>query len=245
MRILQTLAAAAMLAAAASPVAAQSDVTGTWTASFVTADRTYPARIELKQESEKLTGMVGSTTGTEGNKVSGTVKANEVTFEFLTQDPNGGGRTLAIAVKASITADGLTGSFNVDDAPTGTFTAKREAKDSKEAKAPAASADAKASATDVAGTWAFTVDLGSITASPTVVLKQDGQKLTGTYTSPQYGQFPLQGTVKGDDVQFDFTMTIEGNALDVHFKGTADKEGLKGSVNYGGLGEGTFIGKKK
>jgi hypothetical protein len=89
------------------------------------------------------------------------------------------------------------------------------------------------------------VDLGSITATPTVLFKQDGPSLTGTYTSTQYGQFPLKGTVTGDKIDFSFTMSIEGNALDVHFAGTADKDGLKGTVNYGGVGEGTFTGKKR
>lgn len=241
MRTLITLAAAALLAAVASPAAAQTtDVTGTWTASFVTQERTYPARIDIKQESDKLTGTVGSDTGADSNKLTGTVKAGDITFAFLTPDPGGSGRMLAIEVKATLGSDGLTGSFNVDDAPTGTFSAKKEAakgsKDSKEATGPAA---------DVGGTWAVTVELGTITASPTVVLKQDGSTLTGTYTSQQYGQFPLKGGVTGSQVRFQVTMAIEGNSVEVQFSGTADKDAMKGTVSYSGLGEGTFTAKKK
>ena len=245
MRTLLRLAAvAALLTAVAFPAAAQTtDVTGTWTASFVTQDRTYPARIDLKQEADKLTGSVAGAPGAEPNKVTGTVKASEVTFAFSTQDPSGSGRMLAIEVKATLGSDGLTGSFNVDDAPTGTFSAKKETAKT----APSGGSDVKPSgpAADVAGTWAFTVDLGSITASPTVVLKQDGTALTGTYTSPQYGQFPLKGSVAGSAVKFQFTMSIEGNALEVQFTGTAEKDLMKGSVSYGGIGEGTFTAKKK
>jgi hypothetical protein len=40
-------------------------------------------------------------------------------------------------------------------------------------------------------------------------------------------------------------MTIEGNAIDVAYSGTADKDSIKGSVNYGGVGEGTFTGTRK
>jgi hypothetical protein len=244
MRTYKMYLAALALTAIAAPAAAQTpNVTGTWTASFVTSERTYPARIQLKQDSDTLSGVVDGGAGTEGNKLTGSIKASDLTFAFSTQDPSGSGRMLAIAVKASVGNDGLTGSFDVDGAPSGTFSAKPEA--ANDAKAPAAKAATSGAHADVAGTWAFTVDLGSITASPTVLLKQDAGTLTGTYTSQQYGQFPLKGTVKGNQVQFNLTMSIDGNSLDVVFSGTADKDGLTGTVNYGGIGEGTFTGKKK
>jgi hypothetical protein len=244
MRTYKMYLAALALTAIAAPAAAQTpNVTGTWTASFVTSERTYPARIQLKQDSDTLSGVVDGGAGTEGNKLTGSIEASDLTFAFSTQDPSGSGRMLAIAVKASVGNDGLTGSFDVDGAPSGTFSAKPEA--ANDAKAPAAKAATSGAPADVAGTWAFTVDLGSITASPTVLLKQDAGTLTGTYTSQQYGQFPLKGTVKGNQVEFNFTMSIDGNSLDVVFSGTADKDGLTGTVNYGGIGEGTFTGKKK
>ncbi len=245
MRTFKMYVAALALTALAAPAAAQTpNVTGTWTASFVTSERTYPARIQLKQDSDTLSGVVDGGAGTEGNKLTGSIKASDLTFAFSTPDPGGSGRMLAIAVKAAVGSDGLTGSFDVDGAPSGTFSARPEG--AKDAKAPADTKAATSGATaDVAGTWAFTVDLGSITASPTVLLKQDAGTLTGTYTSQQYGQFPLKGTVKGNQVEFNFTMSIDGNTLDVVFSGTADKDGLTGTVNYGGIGQGTFTGKKK
>ncbi len=95
------------------------------------------------------------------------------------------------------------------------------------------------------GAWALAVDFGTISATPSAVFKQDGETLSGEYTSQQYGTFPLKGTVKGNQLQFAFTMTIEGNAIDVVFSGTAEKDAIKGSVNYGGVGEGTFTGTRK
>jgi hypothetical protein len=259
MRILKTLVFILIGSAltAAAPVCAQSvaasDVSGMWTASFVTPDHTYPARIELKQDADKVTGAVMAPDGNgDANKVTGSVKGKDVTFAFATPDPGGSGRTLAIEVKATMGSDGLNGSFNVDDAPGGTFAATKAPKETnaaKESTQPGASKEPapamSGAAMDVSGTWALTVDLGSITASPTLLLKQDGGSLTGTYTSQQYGQFPIKGTIKGNQIQFGMTMAIEGNGIDVAFTGTADKDGLKGSVNYGGIGEGTFTGKKK
>jgi hypothetical protein len=99
--------------------------------------------------------------------------------------------------------------------------------------------------TDLTGTWNVTVELPNIQATPTVVLKQDGEKLSGEYVSAQYGKFPITGTVKGADVSFSFAMNVEGNALNVTYTGTADKDGaLKGSVAYGDMMSGTFVAKK-
>jgi hypothetical protein len=85
-----------------------------------------------------------------------------------------------------------------------------------------------------------------MTATPTMVLKQEGEKLTGDYVSAQYGKFPVSGTVKGSDVAFSFAMTVEGNSMTVTYTATVDKDGgLKGSVNYGDMMSGTFVAAKK
>jgi hypothetical protein len=52
--------------------------------------------------------------------------------------------------------------------------------------------------------------------------------------------------VKGTDVSFSFPMNVEGNALNVTYTGTADKDGvIKGSVAYGDMMSGTFVAARK
>src|SRR5215475_7438348 len=58
-------------------------------------------------------------------------------------------------------------------------------------------------AASVSGSWKAKVDLGGQGGSPTFALKQDGEKLTGTY-SGALGDAPLTGTVKGNAITFDF-----------------------------------------
>ena len=85
-----------------------------------------------------------------------------------------------------------------------------------------------------------------MTANPGITLKQDGEKLTGDYTSAQYGKFPINGTVKGNDVTFWFAMSVEGTALNVTYTGKIEADGsLKGSVNYGDMMSGTFSATKR
>jgi hypothetical protein len=97
-------------------------------------------------------------------------------------------------------------------------------------------------AADVTGTWNATVDLGGQSYTPNFVLKQDGEKLTGTYNGA-LGEAPLHGTIKGNDVTFDF----EGQGVGaVHYAGklAADGKSMKGTCDYGGQASGTFTATK-
>lgn len=98
---------------------------------------------------------------------------------------------------------------------------------------------------DVAGTWALTVETAQGTGNPSVTLKQDGEKLTGNYSSPLFGEQPVTGSIKGNAFTFSFTGSIEGTTLTVTYTGTVEKDTMKGKVVLGELGEGTFTGKKK
>ncbi len=97
-------------------------------------------------------------------------------------------------------------------------------------------------AADVSGTWNATVNLGDQTGSPTFTFKQDGEKLTGTY-SGALGDAKLTGTIKGNEISFDF----EASGIAVHYAGklNADGKKIEGTVDYGGQASGTFTATKK
>jgi hypothetical protein len=98
-------------------------------------------------------------------------------------------------------------------------------------------------AADVSGSWEFTVETSQGSGTPSFEFKQDGEKLSGTY-SGQFGTAKLSGTVKGDQVEFTFEIpNIDGKA---HYKGRLDgPTGMKGDVEYGDVAKGTFTAKKK
>jgi hypothetical protein len=99
---------------------------------------------------------------------------------------------------------------------------------------------------DVTGKWLFTVQTSAGGGTPTVTLKQDGEKLTGHYSSQQLGEAELTGTVKGPDIKFTFGADVQGAHLDVTYTGTIEsKDAMKGTVNLGGLGDGTFTAKRQ
>jgi hypothetical protein len=104
---------------------------------------------------------------------------------------------------------------------------------------------AQAAKVDVTGKWAFNVETAAGSGTPTMTFKQEGEKLTGHY-SGQLGEADLTGTVKGEAIEFKFTVDVQGQQLNAAYSGTVDgKDSMKGKVDLVGLGEGTFTAKRQ
>lgn len=96
---------------------------------------------------------------------------------------------------------------------------------------------------DVTGDWLFEVVLDAGSGTPSFTLKQDGEKLTGTYKG-QFGEAPLTGSVKGNVIRF--TFKLGGDAGEAVYEGTIESNGtLKGKVSYAGQANGTFTARRK
>ncbi len=100
-------------------------------------------------------------------------------------------------------------------------------------------------AADITGKWQFDVQTDAGGGSPTFVFKQDGEKLSGTY-SGAFGQANIAGTVKGDAVEFSFDAEVGDQKGKIVYRGTIEGPGkMKGEVEFTGLGKGTWTGTKK
>jgi len=97
---------------------------------------------------------------------------------------------------------------------------------------------------DISGEWAFNVATDQGGGTPTITFKQDGEKLTGKYTG-QLGVADLTGTIKGNAVNFTFTLDVQGQQAPVSYAGTVDKNTMKGTMDIGGMVNGTFTATKK
>lgn len=99
---------------------------------------------------------------------------------------------------------------------------------------------------DLTGTWIFDVTTDQGGGTPTVTLKQDGEKITGHYSSETLGEADLNGTLKGQDLTFTFTADLQGQQAPVTYKATVENSNaMKGSLDIAGLVQGTFTGKRK
>lgn len=247
MKTLTSFAFAAWLAVPAAAIAqtpaTAADALGTWNASFNTQQGVIPATLKLQKTGDKITGTIGSQDG-EG-PVEAEVKGKTFTVWF-NYTPSGG-QAIPIEMNGTVDGDSAKGTFNAGGSPAGDWTATRvkDAKGAKDTK-EAAKEPAKSGNSDVSGSWNATLQLDTITATPTFTLKQEGSKLTGEYVSQQYGKFPLTGEVTGTAVTFTVSMNIEGNALNAVYTGVLQADGsLKGSVDIGGAMGGSFSATKK
>src|SRR5258708_27737769 len=98
------------------------------------------------------------------------------------------------------------------------------------------------SAADISGTWNADVVLDAGSGTATFVLKQTGDALSGSY-SGALGAAKVIGSVKGDDVEWAFETDDAGK---VTYKGKLEGASkIKGAVEYGQLGKGSFTATKK
>ncbi|MBL0937862.1 MAG: hypothetical protein IBJ03_03145 [Gemmatimonadaceae bacterium] len=107
----------------------------------------------------------------------------------------------------------------------------------------AAALTAPKSAVNLTGTWKYAVVTENGTGTPTVIMKQTGDSLSGTYESGRMGVLPFKGSVK--DAAFTFAIATQGGAT-LTFKGTIVSENVvKGDVDFGGQGGATFSGERQ
>jgi hypothetical protein len=95
----------------------------------------------------------------------------------------------------------------------------------------------------VAGTWELAINgpEGPITAG--AVLKQDGDKVTGTLSSPQ-GETQVAGTITGKTLAVAFTVTTPQGNIDIKVTAEVNGSEMKGMMDFG-AGQADFTGKKK
>ena len=94
------------------------------------------------------------------------------------------------------------------------------------------------------GAWQLNVESPMGKRSPTVVLKQEGTALTGTYTG-QFGSAPITGSVTGSEFTFTFNVSAMMRKAVITYAGKLDGNAISGKIQAGGMGEGVFSGVRK
>ncbi len=101
--------------------------------------------------------------------------------------------------------------------------------------------------TSLSGAWTFTVDIDGSITYPAVTLEQDGETLTGHYSSEGLGENDFTGTVSEMKITIMFSADPGlGQVIDVVYTGTIDEEGMiSGTLDLGGFAGGTFTAVRK
>jgi hypothetical protein len=241
MRIICSLVVTAVVAVpaiAAAQTTPAADATGTWSASFNTQNGTVPATLTFKKTGDKITGTLASDQGSTDLEAELKGKALTVWFNY-----NANGQSIPIEMSGTIDGDTAKGTMTAGGSPAGDWTATRSKAPTEKDTTEKDTTEAKGTKVppSLSGDWSMALQLDQVNATPALSLKQDGEKLTGTYTSQQYGKFPLTGTVKGKEIAFAVTLNIEGNSVAANYTGTLQDDGsIKGAVDIGGMMSGSW-----
>ena len=106
-----------------------------------------------------------------------------------------------------------------------------------------AAGQVSAQAKSVAGEWDAAMETPGGARNFKIIFKVDGEKLTGTVKRAD-GDLPLQGTVKGSDLSFAYTIQYNGHDLEMDMTGKATGDAISGSVSFGGQGDATWTAKR-
>jgi hypothetical protein len=96
---------------------------------------------------------------------------------------------------------------------------------------------------DVSGNWGFAVEITGVGAGNAQVTMQQAadDAITGTY-SGQLGNTGFTGKAEGN--AFEFTLSTEVGMI--KYEGELQADGtLKGTLNLGDMGQGTFVGTRR
>lgn len=224
----------------ATTVAAQSaNAAGTWDATLTSPQGSFNVQLILKQDGEKLSGVVKRQRG--DTPVEGTTNGKDIKLKYTIKFQD---NDMLITLTGALDGASMKGSADYGGLAEGEFNAKRASDESAvTTKAPASTASA-GDKTDISGAWSFQVESSAGSGSPTFTFKQDGEKLTGQYKGA-FGEAPLTGTVKGDKVDFVIKVEAQGQQMTITYTGTVEKDGsMKGTAELGEFGSATWTAKR-
>jgi hypothetical protein len=96
---------------------------------------------------------------------------------------------------------------------------------------------------DAGGEWTVSFATPSGPAEFTMYINQEGTRLTGRLTSDA-GEFPLRGTVEGDNLTITWTLPDAGRLLAVTFTAKINGDEMSGTAKLGDRGQGPLSGER-
>lgn len=93
---------------------------------------------------------------------------------------------------------------------------------------------------NVVGTWDITIDSPQGQNKAMLMIKKDGDKLSGAMKSAR-GERPIESVaLAGNDITFVMKANVQGQDMVFTYKGKVEKDSMKGDVDFGGLATGNW-----
>jgi hypothetical protein len=236
-RLKSTLLALTLLTA--SPVFAQTNVTGDWDVTVVSPQGTNTTPVSFTQEGDKVSGIFKSPQGQlpfDGGKMTG----SDLTFTFTVTMQ---GMQLPITLTGKVDGASMTGTADFGGFAQGEWSAKRSGTTTTTSSATTMTTTTTTTTTTkvttgvgFGGKWDVMLKTPAGDMPANATLTDDNGKLSGTFGS-QLGEVPVAGTVEGKALKL--TMTAQTPQGDMNVVMTGDLEGdniVNGKAEVSGLG---------
>jgi hypothetical protein len=236
-RLKSTLLALALLTA--SPVFAQTNITGDWDVTVVSPQGPNTTPVTFTQEGDKVSGMFKSPQGTLPFD-SGSITGNELKFTFTI---NFQGNSLPITLTGKVDGATMAGKADFGGFAEGEWSAKRAGTTTTTSSATTMTTTTTTTTTTkvttgvgFGGKWDVMLKTPAGDMPANATLNDDNGKLSGTFGS-QLGEVPVAGTVEGNALKL--TMTAQTPQGDMNVVMTGDLDGdniVNGKAEVSGLG---------
>lgn len=103
---------------------------------------------------------------------------------------------------------------------------------------------ADGTAVDVTGTWDLSVDAGLSSGEAELLLKQEGQELSGIYNG-RLGESRLTGTVRDGTIRFSVVLRFRDLSFTVVYSGRVENDRMQGKVDFGDGSSGEWRARRR
>jgi len=242
-RLKSTLLALSLLTA--SPVFAQTNVTGDWDVTVVSPQGTNTTPVTFKQEGDKVSGVFKGAQGSlpfEG----GTVTGNELKFSFTITTQ---GMQLPITLVGKIEGETIAGKADFGGFAEGDWTAKRSAATTTTSTATTTTTTTTtttkvSTGVGFGGKWDVMMKTPAGDMPANATLSDTDGKVTGTFGS-QLGEVPVSGTAEGTALKLTLVAQTPQGDMTVTMTGDLDGDNIvNGKAEVSGLGQMEWSAKR-
>lgn len=195
--------------------------------------------LNLQQQGERLSGTTQGQLGS-GQLANGTITGSDLNFTIPVTLPAPASQTTDAIFTGTLSGNQMTGTVQIVGRGPGTFTGTRaggappSATPQGGGTTPTASAtpsSATPSTSGLSGTWSLSATLGGQPISSTLVLEQQGSRLSGRISTDSFGSGEItDGSVSGNSFRFSTNLDIGGQSINLSYDGTFDGNQMNGTV---------------
>ena len=237
-RLKSTLLALSLLTA--SPVFAQTNITGDWDVTVTSPQGTNTTPVTFKQEGAKVSGMFKSPQGTLPFE-NGSVTGDDLKFTFTI---NAQGMELPITLTGKITGDTIAGKADFGGFAEGDWSAKRSAATTTTTTTTTTNTTTVATGTGFGGKWDVMLKTPGGDFPANATLTDEGGKVSGTFGSAM-GEVPVNGTVEGKALKITMVAQTPQGTMNVVMTGDLDGDSIvNGKADIEGMGQMEWTAKR-